>query len=85
MPAEPEPCGPQKGLGRALRHLREEATLSRQDLAERAGLSASWLSRVESGEEDPPWGDMRRVASGLGVSLEQLAELAEQFEEGDLL
>ncbi|HST69092.1 MAG TPA: helix-turn-helix transcriptional regulator [Solirubrobacterales bacterium] len=81
MAGGPGPIGPQKGLGKAVRHLREEAKLAPEALAERAGLSASQLSAIEAGEDDPVWGDMRRVAAGLEVSMERLAELAEKFEE----
>lgn len=81
MTGGPEPTGPQKGLGKAVRRLREEAELTPEALAERAGLSVMQLATIEAGEDDPLWGDMRRVADGLGVSLEQLAELAEEFEE----
>jgi transcriptional regulator with XRE-family HTH domain len=77
------PPEPQWGLGKAVRRLREEAKLSQQMLAERAELSVSWLSRVESGDHDPTWGDMRRVAAGLGVSLERLSEVAEELEGTD--
>jgi transcriptional regulator with XRE-family HTH domain len=85
MAGGPGPSEPQKGLGKAVRHLREEAKLTREDLAERAGLSVAELSRIEGGDDDPVWGDIRRVAAGLDVSLEELAELAEKFEAGDLL
>jgi transcriptional regulator with XRE-family HTH domain len=85
MAGGPEPIGPQKGLGKAVRQLREEANLAPQDLAQRAGLPVSQLAKIEAGEDDPFWGDMRRVAAGLGVSMEQLAELAEGFEKGNLL
>jgi transcriptional regulator with XRE-family HTH domain len=44
-------------------------------------MSPSWVSQVESGDYDPNWGDMRRVASALDVSLERLAEVAEELEE----
>jgi transcriptional regulator with XRE-family HTH domain len=85
MAGEPGPSGPQRGLGKAVRSLREEAKLTQGALAERAGLAPARLARIESGEDDPVWGDMRRVAAGLGVSMERLAELAEEFERGDLL
>jgi transcriptional regulator with XRE-family HTH domain len=85
MSGGPGPSEPQKGLGKAVRHLRQEKNLSREDLAERAGLSVAELTKIEDGADDPVWGDMRRVAMGLGVSLEELAELAERCEEGDLL
>lgn len=85
MAGRPGPIGPQEGLGKAVRQLREEAKLTPEDLAERAGLSVSELSKIEAGEDDPFWGDMRRVAAGLEVSMEQLAELAEGFEGRELL
>jgi transcriptional regulator with XRE-family HTH domain len=64
--------------------LREQAKLSQKQLAERADMSASWLCRIESGDYDPTWGSMRKVAQGLGVSMETLAELAGDYEEPDL-
>lgn len=57
--------------------------MSQGNLAEKAGVSASWLSRVESGRCDPAWGDMRQIAQGLGVSMETLAEMAEGYEDAD--
>lgn len=49
-------------------------------LAERAELSASWISKIEAGQADPPWGTVRKLAAGLDVSMEELAEAAERFE-----
>lgn len=80
MPSRPLPHEPQRALGRAVRQLREEAGWSQRVLADRAGISASWLSRIESGDYDPTWGTMRRVAGGLGISLEKLSEVAEELE-----
>lgn len=80
MASGPAPHEPQRGLGRAVRILRERAGLGPSQLAERAGISISWLGRIESGDHDPSWGDMRRVARGLGVSMEALAEVAEENE-----
>jgi len=74
---EPEP---QSGLGKAVRSLREKAGIDQAALAERAELSESLVAEIESGRSDPTWGDMRRVAEALGVSLETLSELAEEFE-----
>jgi transcriptional regulator with XRE-family HTH domain len=85
MSGGPGPAGPQRGLGEAVRSLREEAKLTREALAERAGLSPVQLTQIESGEDDPLWGDMRRIAAGLRVSMERLAELAEELEDDDLL
>jgi transcriptional regulator with XRE-family HTH domain len=71
----------QPALGRAVQALRQKAGLSQEALAARAGLDPSSIARVEAGQVDPTWGSMRRIASGLGVPLEELAELAETLEE----
>jgi len=81
MGTGPLPYEPQKGLGEAVRQLREEAAMSQKELAERVGMSPSWVSRIESGQYDPSWGNMRRIAQGLGVSLETLSEISEDLEE----
>ena len=47
MPRRPKALRPQRGLGKAIRFLREESKMSGSTLAERAELSASWISRIE--------------------------------------
>ena len=66
-----------------MRTLRQKTGLSQDDLAVRAGLDAGSVARLEAGQADPTWGSMRRIARGLGVPLEGLAELAENLERGD--
>jgi transcriptional regulator with XRE-family HTH domain len=82
MAGGPPSREPQRGLGNAVRILRERAGLSPEEVAERGGISTSWLRRIESGDHDPSWGSMRRVARGLGVSMEVLSEVAEENEQG---
>jgi len=64
----------------AVHELRRKAGLSQDALAERADLPPPIIARIESGTGDPRWGDMRRIARALGVSMEALSELAEQYE-----
>jgi transcriptional regulator with XRE-family HTH domain len=71
---------PQKGLGTAIRTLRNEAQLSQEALGERADIHATWISHIESGRINPTWGNVRRIAYGLGAKLEDLAALAEKIE-----
>lgn len=73
----------QPALGEAVRTLRQKTGLSQDDLAARADLDARSIARLEAGEIDPTWGSMRRIAGGLGVPLEELAELAETLGGGD--
>lgn len=72
---------PQRGLGWAIRRLRFEADLTQNALARRAEIHPSRVSRIENGRDNPRWGTVRRVADGLGVSLAELAEVAEEFEQ----
>ena len=78
MPNGPPDHEPQRGLAQAVQMLRESAGLSPAELARRAGISVASLGEIESGDHDPTWGDMRRVAMGLGVSMEVLADVAEE-------
>lgn len=71
---------PQVGLGKAIRQLRNEAGLSQEVLGEKAEIHPTWISHIESGRINPTWGNVRRIARGLGVKLPGLAELAEKLE-----
>lgn len=82
MSDEPRDQETLRALGKAVRALREQAELTGEELAARAKVSNSWLSRIEGGQVDPTWGTTRLIAQGLGVTTERLAELAESFERG---
>lgn len=69
-----------KGLGAAIRKLRQKRQLSQQVLADRAGMSASWLSRIEAGSVEARWGSLRKVAYALDLTLPELIEEAERME-----
>lgn len=71
---------PQIGLGKAIRKLRTEAKLSQEALGERAEIHPTWISHIESGRINPTWGNVRRIARGLKVPLQRLAQLAEDYE-----
>jgi len=68
------------GLGAAVRGLRLLAQLTQAEVAERAELSRGWISRIEAGNVEPRWGDMRRVAIALNTRIGRLAALAEELE-----
>ncbi|HEX7279400.1 MAG TPA: helix-turn-helix transcriptional regulator [Solirubrobacterales bacterium] len=71
---------PQVGLGKAIRTLRQEKQLSQETLGHRAEIHPTWISHIESGRINPTWGNVRRIARGLGVPLSELAALSEDFE-----
>jgi transcriptional regulator with XRE-family HTH domain len=72
---------PKRVTALAIRKLREEEKLTKQQVAERSGLSLSWLSRLESGKHESTWGGLKKVAQGLGVSTVDLTAEIERLEQ----
>lgn len=68
-------------IGRAIRISRLASGLSQQVLAEKAEISASYLSLLESGARDPSISVLRDVAGGLGMSLDVLLLLSIDYDE----
>jgi transcriptional regulator with XRE-family HTH domain len=66
----------QVGLGRAVVSLREQARLSRAELARRSGdLAPPSLAAIERGDAEAKWGTLRAIGGGLGVPLDELVRL----------
>lgn len=59
-------------LGDKLRHLRRKNKLTLKLLAQRAGLSYSYISQVERGLAGPSISALRRIAGALGITLARL-------------
>jgi transcriptional regulator with XRE-family HTH domain len=76
----PRRTDPQIGLGQAIRKLRTEGQLSQESLGLRSEIHPTWISHIESGRINPTWGNVRRIARGLKVTLPELAAVAEDFE-----
>lgn len=59
-------------LARNLRHRRVSAGLSQEDLAERTGLSQTWISRMEIGQANPTMETLNTLAEGLSIRVHDL-------------
>ncbi|MBW8060576.1 MAG: helix-turn-helix transcriptional regulator [Solirubrobacterales bacterium] len=70
---------PQPALGRAIRELRRKRNATQESLGPEAGITAKTLSLIERGEANPTWGTVRGIANALGVSMGELAKLADRF------
>lgn len=55
------------GLGERIRQLRQQASISLQEMAARTGLTASFLSQVEREITEPSISSLRRIAEALEV------------------
>jgi transcriptional regulator with XRE-family HTH domain len=77
----PNALDSQPGLGLAVRRIRERRQMSQGTLGRRAELHPTWISRIEYGKANPTWGSARRLAYALGVTVADLARLAERLKD----
>jgi transcriptional regulator with XRE-family HTH domain len=59
-------------LGRNLRHAREQAGLTQEEVAARSGVHVTEVSRIEGGKRDPKVSTVRRLAAAVGVAASEL-------------
>lgn len=64
-------------LAALLKQLREERGITQEQLAFDADLTASALSRIERGLNNPGWMTVKRLAAALDVTLVRLAAAVE--------
>lgn len=68
--------------GKAIKILRSEAELTRKELAERAGISYSYLTEIESEKKKPSGETLYKIAQALGIRSSELFEILENIAEG---
>jgi len=68
-------------LGKAIKTCRQQKGLSRTDLAEKAGISVSYLSLLEKDNRDPSLSKVKAISDALGVPTSVLMFLASDKEE----
>ena len=77
-PRTPQNPKSQQALGKAIRQLRSKQEDSQATLAKEAGITPNMLSLIERGEGNPSWATVEGIAKALGVSVAELAKLAEK-------
>lgn len=77
-----KPHRSQLALGQAIRQIRQREKMTQEDLADRAGFHLTWISRIETGAGtgNTGWVTVKRIADALGVTLVEIASLAERKE-----
>jgi transcriptional regulator with XRE-family HTH domain len=68
-----------EALGRAIQVARTELGLSRRDLAERAGVSYTYLADIENGRRRPSSLPLIKISHALGISPSKLLARAELY------
>ena len=63
-----------KIIGDRVRNHRNRAGLSREDLAGKAGLHATYIGTIERGEKNPSIESIEKIVTALNISFEALFE-----------
>jgi transcriptional regulator with XRE-family HTH domain len=71
------PPGFAEALGRTIKVFRTDLGIERRDLAERAGISYSYITEIENGNKPPSSSVLGPIAAALGLRMSQLIEAAE--------
>jgi transcriptional regulator with XRE-family HTH domain len=71
---------PQPALGRAIRQLREKRGATQESVAHDAGITTATLGVIERGLSNPTWATVRGISTALGVSMVDVARVAEKFQ-----
>jgi len=60
-------------LGKKISKLRRNKNMTQKELAEKVGISVSYLSKIERGDRlRPPMQMLSRIAHALGVKIKEL-------------
>jgi DNA-binding XRE family transcriptional regulator len=70
---------PQPAIGAAVRQLRVKRGLTQETLAQEAGITVGHLSMIERGLANPTWGTVTAIAEALGVSVVEMAKVAQRL------
>lgn len=71
------PPGFAEALGRTIKVIRTDLGLERRELAERAGISYSYVTEIENGNKPPSSSVLGPIATALGLRMSELIEAAE--------
>ena len=61
--------------GEIIRIWRKEKKMSQEELAEKAGLTSSCISKIECGTVVPKLDTVEQIANALGIALHQLLDI----------
>lgn len=67
-------AGPGTNVGRLIRNIRRQQGRTQDDIAKNGGFTKSLLSRIETGDVNPPVGTLVKIAGALNVNLAALLE-----------
>jgi transcriptional regulator with XRE-family HTH domain len=71
----------QRRLGRAVKTVRISRGLTQEQVSAASGLHPTYISDIERGARNPSWEAITKLASGIGVSVEEIGRIYDGEEE----
>lgn len=65
---------PRERMATRIKALREQRGMTQEQLAEKAGVSRTYLARLETARQDPTLSTLEKLAKALGVKATRLIE-----------
>jgi transcriptional regulator with XRE-family HTH domain len=65
---------PRERVAAKVKRLREQRGMTQEQLAEKAGISRTYLARLETARHDPTLSMLEKLAKALGVKVGRLLE-----------
>lgn len=70
-----DPTSAARAFGERLRKIRERQDMKQSDLARRSGLTPAAISQLESGQREPTFSTIIRLANALGTTPNDLLDI----------
>jgi len=72
-------------MGQRIKSLRQANNMTQEELSEKAGITAKYLSSIERGHENPTLDTLIHIAGALGVDLSDLFQYAHESSDSKYL
>ena len=72
-------------LGKRIKSLRQSRRMTQEELAEKMGISAKYLSSIERGQENPTLDTMIKLSDSLRIELEEVFTVSHEVSDPKLL
>jgi transcriptional regulator with XRE-family HTH domain len=63
-----------EALGARIKSLRQAASLTQEQVADRSGLHVTYVASVESGKRNPSFLSLKSLSKGIGIPMSELLD-----------
>jgi transcriptional regulator with XRE-family HTH domain len=72
----------QRSLGLAVKALRTNLGITQEELSNRTGVHATYVSDIERGARNPSWATLVKLIQGMNATMAELGDTFDRIEAG---